>query len=283
MKDDQKKRVPQIELPPARPPKPAVEKHNLPRDVSEPAKEEKTASFVKSCEIKDQAPAREPAGDGAPADAAASLQRSERSPASDGTSAGWIFAGVMIVVAVIFIASRSSAPQSPDFVQQTAVGVDSSTPKSVTATPWPEPAPPQPAPQPSTPQIQRLAMTTPAVAQPPRISRPPSHKVSAATPAPKAEVGRNYVWRGKSYYIPPDKMPSFNAIKKAGVPKLAAIQKLQDQIESIGWQMANADKKTRIRLAQQRDEVSAQLTQTTAEYKELASQMDQLLSTVANP
>ena len=78
-------------------------------------------------------------------------------------------------------------------------------------------------------------------------------------------------------------MQGFNAIKKAGVPKLAAMQKLTDQIESIGWQMAKADKKTKLRLAQQRDELSAQLAQDTADYRRLVSEMDLFLSSIGNP
>ena len=78
-------------------------------------------------------------------------------------------------------------------------------------------------------------------------------------------------------------MQRFDAIKKAGRTKLAAMEKLTDQINSIELQMRKADKKTKSRLASQRDALSAQHSEASAEYARLVSEMDQLMSSLANP
>ena len=324
-------RAPRIELPPPLAPKPVGGAPNRqdPKDDSggqafnekkpppsvpalPPAKVEKIAVEGNSRKTRDQLPALEAAGDGTPADAI-SKQKNERPAPSEGTSAGWVFAAVLIIVAVIVIASQSSAPQNLSLAQRSPVDVNVSTeptaahiPNGVTqpelrvpssATPASRPShyvnPPGPpvipaaqlAPsiQDNVNQSQKRAPATQAAAPTIQEYVNQSQRRAPSSTSPSSPTGRNYVWRGKSYAIPSNQMQRFNAIKRAGVPKLAAMKKLADQIENIEWQMEKADKNTKSRLAQQRDALSAQLSQVTAEYSHSVSEMDQLLSSIVNP
>jgi len=75
-------------------------------------------------------------------------------------------------------------------------------------------------------------------------------------------------------------MARFNVIKKAGVTKLALNEKLKTQINSIELQMKKADKKTRNRLASQRDALSAQQSEVSADYARQVTEMDALLASL---
>lgn len=302
-------RVPQIELPPplvprqqGGEPKEEPSRHAIKQEkpaASDPAlhstnaegglgernsRETKVEQPVRES-AGDASPVPETAGDAPPADAVS--QQKIDPPSSDGNAVAWIGVAVLIGFVVIGIASRSSNPQEPGVVQRTSIETTASTEPvgSRSTNPVEPPSPPSPPAVSRTPNSipQTLVPDSPTVPSSPRISRVPSRSVSAATPAPKADAGRTYVWRGRSYYIPPNQMQKFNAIKKAGVTKLATMEKITDQINSIGLQMQRTDKKTKARLASQRDALSAQHSKASAEYARLVSEMDQLMASFVNP
>ena len=302
-------RVPQIELPPPLVPRPQGgepkeehARHAIKQEkpaVSDPALHSTNAegglSERKSRETKVELPVRESSGDAPPVPETAGdappvdavSQQKIDPPSSDGNALVWIGVTVLIGFVVIGIASRSSNPQEPGVAQRTPIETSASTEPvgSRSTDPVKLPLPPS---QPAVSRIpnsspQTLAPDTPTVPSSPRISRVPPRSVSAATPAPKTDTRRNYVWRGRTYYIPPNQMQRFDAFKKTGRTKLTTMEKLTDQINSIGLQMQNADKKTKARLASQRDALSEQHSEASAEYARLVSEMDQLMPSFANP
>jgi hypothetical protein len=202
------------------------------------------------------------------------------SAASENTVA-WIV-GVVVLGVVLIVLALNSTPQDPSVGQRTPTEAPPSTqsigsPSTNPGLPPPEPAVAQ-APHASP---QTLAPDKPIVqSSPPRT---PSNRASPATPAPKVGAGRTYPWRGRTYYIPPNQMQRFNAIKIPARKKLAAMEKLTDQMNSIGLQMDKADKKTKSRLASQLNALSAQHSEARAEYARLVSEMDQLMSSLATP
>ncbi|MEI9898148.1 MAG: hypothetical protein WDN28_30905 [Chthoniobacter sp.] len=308
------RRVPQIELPPPLVPKPpgGTPNRGKPKEESglhtinqeKPASSDpalfsgsakEVATERNSPETKDELAVREPAGDAPPVpEVVASIdgaqEKKEPSP-SGGNAVIWVGIATLIGFIAIAIALQSANPHGPEVTQRTPVETTSSTEPAVSnsanpvelRSPLATPAASL-APNYSPSHIQQtLASDTPAVRPSPVISRVSPRTPSVATPAPKTDLGRTYVWRGQTYYIPPNQMQRFNAIKKAGVTQLTAMQKLKDEINSIGFQMQKADKKAKNRLSSRQDALSAQYSEASAEYARVVSEMDQLISSFANP
>jgi hypothetical protein len=203
------------------------------------------------------------------------------SASSQGNTVAWIV-GVVVLGVVLLVLVLNSTPHDPSVGQRTPIEAPPSTQSigSPATNPSLPPREPTVAQAPKASR-QSLAPDKPIVqSSPPRT---PSKRASPATPAPKVETGRTYPWRGRTYYIPPNQMQRFNAIKIPARKKLAEMDKLTDQMNSIGLQMQKADKKTKSRLASQRDALSAQHSEASAEYARLVSEMDQLMSSLANP
>ena len=76
-------------------------------------------------------------------------------------------------------------------------------------------------------------------------------------------------------------MQKFNAIKTEGRAKLAAMEKLANEIESVDLQMSKVDKRLWSRLAQQRDALLAQYAQAKADYVRPTADMDEFLSSLS--
>lgn len=306
------KRVPQIELPPPITPKPTGEARSrlVQYDVTvhspsapqkqmtppplRPADPATVITDRKSGKPEDEFAAPQIAGDApplleatvdtAPKDA---VSQHNTIPPSEVNAVAWIGGAILIGFVAVGIALKSSTTQSPDAPTRTRVesapfsgSVVSDPPDQVELhSPVSEPAVsrhPNTISQPHTPD-------TPTIPTTPRSNRLPPRNPPTTTPVPKEESGRTYAWRGRSYYIPPNQMQRFNAIKKAGVTKLAAMDKLTNQINSIGFQMQKADRKAKARLASQRDELAAQHSAASAEYARIVSEMDQMMSSVGNP
>lgn len=76
-------------------------------------------------------------------------------------------------------------------------------------------------------------------------------------------------------------MQRFNAIKTEGRAKLAAMEKLANEIKSVNVQMVESDKRLWSRLGQQRDALLAQYAQAKADYVRPTADMDEFLSSLS--
>jgi len=124
----------------------------------------------------------------------------------------------------------------------------------------------------STPPTPAVNLITPR----PIASLPHSRPQNATPlPSPRSEAGRSIVWRGLTYHVLGSQISTFNAIKSAGVKKLAEIKKLDAQIDDLAYQISKARFSTKERLLRQRDALSLLRSQAVEDYTRIASDMDQ--------
>ncbi len=286
-------RVPQIELPPSLAPKPLGGAPKKPDSGDQAGKDERQPPASRSTDTKrpviESTPHKtneerlvpEAGGDTKPVDT--HLPRTSQPPPPSRRNALFgMFLALFVAVVVIVVASNKPAPDTANLVQQPPVAT--SPVPSAAASSVPSISNEVRALPPAEPTVSSASVSESPTASPlPTVNKVASRRPSPALATRKEEIRKPYIWRDRTYYVPANQMQTFHALRKAGVAKMAAIEKLTGQIANIDLQMETADRKTRGRLANQRDSLSAQQTKSTSEYADLVSQMDQLTASFADP
>jgi hypothetical protein len=287
------RRVPQIELPPSLAPKPHGGAPKKPDSGDQAGKDERQPPALRSTDTKrpvvESTPHKtneerlilEAGGDTKPVDTHSPLTSQPPSASRRNALFGMCLA-LFVAVVIIVVASQKPASDTANLVQQPPVAttpVPSPAASSVPGTSNEVRALP-----PAEPTASRESVVESPTPPPlPTVNKVASQRPSLALATRKVEIRKPYIWRDRTYYVPANQLQTFHALRKAGLAKMAAIDKRTGQIANIELQMETADRKTRARLANQRDLLSAQQTKATSEYSDLVSQMDQLTSSLANP